>query len=271
MVWTKLPRYFLALSLPLLLELAIIPGFLTTTRVQAQPSTQTTPARRRNRVTFQPRNDQPAPTITIGGGTRSSGKCPQDSQLSQQTSASKPQAQRLTPLLPLPRKNLPLTVSAHPTFLVYVPRTSAKAVEFSLLADKSEKEIIYQTTVKLTATPGIVSISLPSSVQPLEIGKDYRWIVLMNCQSEETGLADSPFTEGLVRRIRADSSLSQIDKAKPLEQVALYGKSGVWYEMLANLAALRKAQPNNPEVTSAWEGVLRDAGLEAIADAPLSN
>jgi hypothetical protein len=53
--------------------------------------------------------------------------------------------------------------------------------------------------------------------------------------------------------------------------VALYAKSGVWYEASANLAALRKAQPNDPEVASAWKELLETAGLDAIANATLNN
>ena len=272
MIRTKLSRYLMAFSSLLCLELAMIPNFLTTTQVQAQPSTNTTTPPRRNRVTFQPRKDQPAPTMTVGGGTRSSGKCPQDSKMTQQASASKNQEQYLTPLLP-PSNKLQLTVSANPTVLVYVPRTSAKAVNFYLLADNGEKEI-YHTTMQLTGTPGIVRITVPFSTVALEIGKDYRWILEMDCQAgtDDSITQENPFTEGLVRRIKAETSLSPVDdKAKSLEQVALYANSGVWYEALADLAALRKARPNDPEVASAWQDLLQDAGLESIANAPLNN
>jgi hypothetical protein len=40
---------------------------------------------------------------------------------------------------------------------------------------------------------------------------------------------------------------------------------------VANLAALRKSQPNDSQVVSAWENLLKDAGLGAIANAPLKN
>jgi hypothetical protein len=53
--------------------------------------------------------------------------------------------------------------------------------------------------------------------------------------------------------------------------VALYAKSGTWYDALANLAELRKAQPNNTEVASAWKELMQGAGLDAIANAPLKN
>jgi hypothetical protein len=250
-----------------LFELVMIPGFLTTAQAQTKTPTQTTSSYRLKQVTFEPRKDQPAPTITVGGGRRNDGKCLQDRQASAQSSTEvKPLDQLLTPLLRSPLSDPQLTISAHPTFLVYVPQTSAKAVELTL--EDSNGKGIYRTTLNLPGTPGIVSISLPTTASALEIGQDYKWFVSMVCQS---GSPEDSFVEGSVRRIQADSTLSQIDQAKPLDKVALYAKNGVWFDAVANLAALRKAQPNDPQVASAWKQLLQGAGLDAIANAPLRN
>ena len=271
MVWTKLLQSLVALSAPLLLELVMIPAFLTTAQAQTKTPTQTPSASRLKQVTFEPRKDQPAPTVTVGGGRRYDGKCLPEGQASgQSTTEAKSLDQLLTPLLPSPFTDLQLTVSAHPTFLVYVPQTSAKAVELTLFArdkDKGEKPI-YQTSVNLSGTPGIVSITLPATAPDLEMGKDYKWIVALTCQAGGPTLED-PFVEALIRRIQPDSALTQLAQAKPLDRVALYAKSGSWYDALANLAELRKAQPNNTEVASAWKELMQGAGLDAIANAPL--
>ena len=265
MIQTKLTWYLLAFSVPVLLELAIASNFLAPTLAQTKSQTKTDI--RLKQVTFEPRTDKPAPTITVGGGRRNDGVCSQDRKASEpSTTETKSLAQLLTPLLPSPFTDLNLTVSGHPTFLVYVPQTSAKTVELTL-EDRDGKGI-YQTTINLQDTPGIVSISLPASTPELEIGKDYRWFVSMNCQPST---AEDPFAEGLVRRIEPDSSLSQLYGKKPLEQVNLYAKSGIWYDAVANLAALQRTQPNNPEVASAWKDLLRGVGLDAIANAPLKN
>lgn len=276
MVRTKRAKYFVAFVAPVLLEVVTILGFLTTAQAQAQAQAKIpnhiVGDNKLKGATFEPRKDQPAPTLTVGGGRRNDAKCPQDRQASEQLTQTNPLNQHLTPLLPSPFTNLQLTVSEHPTFLVYVPQTTAKAVEFTLVTkdkDNSEKGI-YQTTLALTSTPGIVSISLPATAPVLEIGKDYKWVVVMACQGGNPTPED-PLAEGLVRRIQPDSSLSQLDKAKPLNRVALYAKSGNWYDAVANLAALRKDQPNDPEVASAWKDLLQGAGLGAIANAPLKN
>jgi len=272
MVWTKLLQSLVALSAPLLLEVVTIGGFLTAAQAQTKTPTQTPSASQLKQVTFEPRKDQPAPTVTVGGGRRNDGKCLQERKDSEQSAATKPLDQLLTPVLPSPFTDLQLTVSAHPTFLVYVPQTSAKAVELTLLARDKDKgeEPIYQTSVNLTGTPGIVSITLPATAPDLEMGKDYKWIVALACQAGGPTPND-PFVEALIRRIQPDSALSQLAQAKPLDRVALYAKSGTWYDALANLAELRKAQPNDAEVASAWKELMQGAGLEAIANAPLKN
>ena len=267
MVRTKLPRYLVALSAPVLLAIVSIPSFLATVQAQTKTPMQTTGVRRLKQVTFEPRKDQPAPTVTVGGGRRNDGKCSQEGQASgQSTTEAKSLDQLLTLLLRSPVTDPQLTVSAHPTFLVYLPQTSAKAMELKL--EDSDGKEIYHTTLNLSGTPGIVSIQLPTNAPELEIGKDYKWLVSMVCGS---GGPEDSFVDGSVRRIQADSTLSQIAQAKPLDKVALYAKNGVWFDAVANLAALRKAQPNDPQVASAWKELLQGAGLDAIANALLKN
>jgi hypothetical protein len=266
MVWTKFFRYFVVLSAPLMLELIITPGFLTTARAQTKTPTQTLSVPSSKQVIFQPRSDQPAPKTTVGGGRRNDGKCAQDRNASQDYAESNTADRLMTPLVRSPLTDSQLTVSARPTFMVYVPQTSAQALELKL--EDGQGKGIYQTRINLTGTPGIVSMSLPAAAPELEVGENYKWLVSVVCQSGEP---EDLFVEGSVRRIQPDSTLSQVDKVEPLERVALYAKSGVWYEALANLAALRKAQPNDSQVASAWENLLKDAGLGAIANAPLKN
>jgi hypothetical protein len=261
MVWTKLPKYFVVIFTPVLLEVVTLPGFLTTARAQTKTPTQTLSAPNAKQVIFQPRSDQPAPKTTVGGGRRSDGKCAQDRNASEESAQSNTPDRLVTPLV---RSDSQVTVLARPTFLVYVPQTSAQALELKL--EDGQGKGIYHTRINLTGTPGIVSMSLPAAAPELEVGKDYKWLVSVVCQS---GAPDDLFVEGSVRRIQPDSTLSQVDKVEPLEQAALYAKSGVWYEAVANLAALRKAQPNDSQVASAWENLLKDAGLGAIANAPL--
>ena len=195
------------------------------------------------------------PDETTGGGTRDEGRCPQDAITS---------GPPLTALSPLTKSGL--TVAEHPTFLAYVPQTTAQRAEFSLF-DQDNKGI-YQTTFALSDTPGIASFSLPPNAPPLEIGKDYTWSFAMICDPKKR-LQDQ-FVRGRIRRTKLNSALmNQIEKAAPKERVSLYRTANVWYEALFTLFELQRSQPNNPRVSAAWKELLDSGGLNSLAAQPL--
>ncbi|MBD2772425.1 DUF928 domain-containing protein [Iningainema tapete] len=260
MVWVQVHR---GLALFLIIQLAT--SFSLLTDLQAKTPNQTTSTPKKFKVTFDPPPNQPAPKVTIGGGRRDNDRCPEDRKNLNQPLVNKTTDQLLTPLLPPAR--LGLTVSPHPTFMVYVPQSSTSSVVFTL--ENQQGEGIYQKKLDFKGTPGIISFSLPTTEPPLEIGKDYKWVVSMVC--ELPGPKD-PFAEGVVRRIQPNSLLaSQLNKAQSLDGVVLYAKSGIWQEAAAALAALRRSQPQNAELTAAWKDLLQSIGLDAISSAPLKN
>lgn len=272
MVCTKLPQYLLVLSASVVLELGIIPGFF----IAAQAQTQTSSNVKSRQVIFKPNPSQPAPEITTGGGRRNDGQCSREQSVAEDTTAS----QSLTVLVPSvlnaqPLKeserspvgvNFQLTVSEKPTFVVYVPPTSAQVLELRL-EDEEGQPIGEAAYLNLTETPGIYSISLDETAPPLAVGKDYKWLVSMTCQG---GSPNDPFVEGFIRRISPDSILTRsFEAVTDLEQVAVFAEAGIWQDAVVNLAALRQTQPNNPEVVSAWVNLLQYAQLEDITHAPL--
>ena len=68
-----------------------------------------------------------------------------------------------------------LTTSERPMFWFYVPYTNMSA-EF-VLQDSSENEIYKNQNIALKAKSGVIGISIPSTVIPLQVGKTYRWLV----------------------------------------------------------------------------------------------
>ncbi|AFY58505.1 protein of unknown function (DUF928) [Rivularia sp. PCC 7116] len=249
----------------LLLQCALIPA--STTQVQAQDATpkKTTSAGKRSNVAFKSRKGERAPKNAVGGGRRNNGMCEQSGVADSIGVQVKSIDKNLVPLLP--SSKLGLTASSHPSFMVYVPATSAKALEFTL--ENEEGEGIYQTEVNIDKAPGIISFTLPKTEAALEKDKDYRFVVSMICQQAGP---KNPFTEGLVRRISLDSAIAnQLNKPQSLEQVILYSESGYWFEAIENLAALKRSQPNDLEVAAAWENLLASVGLDGIAKAELQN
>lgn len=239
---------------------------------QAQTPRPETRVVARRAVTFEPPKGQSRPNHTIGGGKRYDGKCPQDRLRSQPETASQTSQPSLLPLLPTndpTLRGLGLTTSAHPTVLVYIPATSAQAVEFVLVGRNANRreEGIYQTTVKLTQTPAIVPFAVPGTMPGLEVGKDYEWRVALICQ---TGDPADAYAEGIIRRVPMDTALVQrLQQAQPVDQVTLYAESGIWYEAVSHLATLRQTQPTNPDLATAWVDLLQSAGLGAVSKTPV--
>ena len=170
--------------------------------------------------------------------------------------------------------HLKLTVNEYPTFWLYVPYTPQQAPsgEFSLQDGDNE---VYRTHFQLPATPGIVSITLPSTAPSLAEGKEYRWYFDINCppsaSSQESATPAS--LTGLVKRLALSSDLSQDLKAAPtpLAKIRTYARHGIWYETLTELAQLRLNEPQNSSLQQAWIELLstQTVGLERIAQEPI--
>jgi hypothetical protein len=167
-------------------------------------------------------------------------------------------------------KDLSLTVSEYPTFYVYIPYTSKEASggEFEL---QDEKEIkVYQTPLPLPTKPSIISIRLPSNVQPLQTHQKYRWYLTINCrtQTASNGLSSQAFVTGQIERILATEQLNrQLKMAKtPLERLQIYAENGIWYDTLTELANLAHTQSNWLTI---WQNLLIDMGFQNIAQVPL--
>lgn len=183
-----------------------------------------------------------------GGGTR--GGCLQS-------------GKTLTALMP--EANFGQTLSGYPTFFWYVPSVSASTAEFLLLDEQNEE--IYQTTFLLEGNDGIIGLSLPSTVDfpALEVGKDYHWYFSIVCDANDRS-ADI-FVEGWVQRIEPDAELvARLETAAPEERPAIYAESGIWYEAVGALAALRRSQPNSTELLQSWNTLLNSVGLGDLSN-----
>ena len=263
----KINRLFALLATTLMAQSTAITAWITPVQAESKTESETTkktsPARR-SRIKFKLPKGQRAPKMAVGGGRRNNGMC-ESGAVNTIGVENKSIDKTLVPLLP--SSKLGLTVSSHPSFMVYVPQTSAKALEFAL--ENEEGEGIFQTEVNIENQNGIVRFNLPKTQPGLEVGKDYRFVISAICQQDGP---NNPFVNGLVRRISpADTAVkNQQGKPKSLEQVILYSESGYWFEALEKLAELKLSQPNNGEINTAWEDLLSSVGLDDISKAPLS-
>ncbi len=242
-------RHFVLLAIATFWETLAFSVFVADTRAQ----------------TFEPPTSNPTPTISIGGGRRGSdGQCMKDINIQSRSGKIKKSLdQQLIPLIP--NNKIGLTISANPTLSAYIPETSAIAVEVTL--ENMQGKGISSKRIELTNTPSVVNVQFETT--PLEVGKDYKWLISVIC---ETGDPEDNFSEGIIRRIKPDSTLmNKLEKASAIEKVYIYAKSGIWYEAIADLVNLRLSEPSNPELKTNWLNLLKSSSLESLANAPLNN
>lgn len=251
------------------LSLAIAFALVSFTPVQAQPTKPT------NSVPHPPLNPRqqskkpllfktPPPPPNIGApGQRFAGGSRGCVNVVQNTQSQK----RLTALVPEYSGSqlvLGLTTQVRPTFWFYVPYNSS-SVYAKLVLEDELNQTIYKTP--LTATPGVVSVSLPSTSSALKIGKRYHWYFNIYCQQDNQFLTS---VEGDVQLLALNPTLgSQLDKATLQQQVALYAANGIWYEAVTTLANLRRSYPQDTNLASDWASLLESVFLQNIAAEPI--
>lgn len=201
-------------------------------------------------------NPPPPPTnpgSSSAGGRRDPSSCPQD--------PGAVTGPLLTALSPTAKPGF--TLVERPTFLVYVPKTSAKNADFSLRSRSGQG--VYRTMVALTNTPALIRITLPTQSTPLERGKLYTWSFAIICNPDDR--LDDRFVTGMVQRIELDPTrLRQVQQAAPKEQAILYQKADIWYDALAVLFQLNRRQRSEPDMRKAWRELLQAGGVDTMID-----
>jgi hypothetical protein len=176
----------------------------------------------------------------------------------------------LKALVPATAGNVGITVAAYPTLFVYIPETGAEEAEF-VLKDVSADSVVYQTRVRLPSTPGVMSLSLPkrADVKELQVQKDYRWTFALVCKSQDGKENTDIFVNGDIQRLNRPDVEKQVREAAPQEVPSIYAKEGIWHDLLASLAKLRRDNPNDAELAEFWARLLSDVGLADVAKEPL--
>jgi hypothetical protein len=222
----------------------------------SQAQTPKIPNRGSNKaIIFKPPKEG-VPKSTNGAATRDGKTC-----LSDSTQNGK----NTIPILPQNRYGL--TLSARPEFLIYKATSPAKEILFSL---QSEDDVqVYQAFLPLPTATGVVSIRMPNDAPELIENNKYRWTMAIICG--KTLRPDSPTIGGWIQRIPKSPLLSaQLKTATLLDQVALYGENGIWYDMVSTLNKLQRTSPDNQVLSKVWNQLLKDNGMQEIEAPPLN-
>ncbi len=225
-------------------------------------------------INFQPPADQGAPKQSVGGSTRGPAVCPQDRNAGFS-------ARTLTAVLPKSKQGL--TVSSHPTFLLYVPPTSAAEARFILQDDSNPNRVseIYETTFalpkELTETGGLVRIEMPENLPELEIGKTYTYYATLICSTGDSGGIN--YDQGSITRVEVPENIARVQGNQALspeqslwQQAILYAESGIWLDTVNSLISLMEYEPDNQVLQDRWVSLMRSDAVnldEAIANAKI--
>ncbi len=247
------------------LTLSVLTAVLGSGFLQTLPSWAKTPSPRASSLANRPAASRPpvfrgafrptgagAPPDAAGGASRNSGRCPQD-RIGEDASIT----------LMTPDSNGGLTVSARPTLLAHINRSTAKRLFFSIRDDRGNYH--YQTMLPMPQKEGIVAFNLPKSTAELEPNKMYQWSVVLVCSARLR--PDSPRVEGWIQRQSPDSTAPA--PASSLDQAVSYYNAGLWYDALGTVANLRQKYQGDRQYEQAWSELLQTVGLNRLAQAPL--
>lgn len=182
----------------------------------------------------------------------------------------------------MPKSNTGKTISEYPTFFVYVPASlqswadTVKGAEFGI-EDENGNEL-YSSVVALPSDYGIISVSIPSTpdTPKLEVGMNYTWYFHVICDWENNPLDRSSihYVESRIQRVEPSDELARGLKQKSARDRAdMYAEQGMWYELVATLAELRRAHPEDLLLAAEWARLFRHdkVQLSDIAEEPLVN
>ena len=204
-------------------------------------------------ITFKPPADDPKPRETGFGGRRTN-----DKQCLQDATNSPPQT-GLTALVPL--NGTGSTNSAHPTFWIYLPETTASKIMLSVMEENPDGAIQHhaQTTFPIPPQPGLISLKLPDEASPLEVGKTYKWVVILVCGNNPH--PNDPVIEARINRI--NTSIPN-QPENPIKKAIWFGQQGIWYDFLDYLFQAKQANPNDQTLKTDWKNMLKSLDLVTL-------
>ncbi|MCF2150245.1 DUF928 domain-containing protein [Desmonostoc muscorum LEGE 12446] len=142
----------------------------------------------------------------------------------------------------VPESNEGLTTNKYPNFLFFVPfGGSAKSppAKFRLLDEQKNPVLKNPILLSLPKQKGLVSLKLPSSEKPLQVGKRYNWYFSISCTNQQ-GTPTIFDVNGWIKLVAPNSALvQQLKKTPPQNQYAVYAENDLWFDTVNQLAKYR--------------------------------
>jgi len=169
----------------------------------------------------------------------------------------------------MPKNNVGHTLSAHPTFWFSIPAVNPeRTIEFGLF--DQDGELVYQKNIDAPDEAGLTQLSLPHTALSLSVGHNYRWYLSVVCGQQSR--AEDMVVTGWITRVEAEGTLlAQLDASTPHEQLALYGRLGLWYDALALLSEMRRQDPSAAALAQQWDALMQAIDLPQLVSAPFGS
>lgn len=157
-----------------------------------------------------------------------------------------------------------ITTRAHPIIWLSAPKGLVKGTPIEFVLRDDNDQIIERSVQSAVATvPGSVSFT---TAIPLQIGKTYRWIASITCDTE---IPDVPLrVEGYIQRAAQPETLTP--PTDPFQQAAAYASKGIWYDALAVLGKQYR-QDRSPAIAAAWLKLLQQVNLDQLPNTPIGS
>ena len=146
------------------------------------------------------------------------------------------------------------TTAAYPTFLFFVPTTSARQAEF--VFKSSDRKVIYRQTFVLAGQSGILRVALPTDgrINELIVGQTYEWEFNIICDRNNSQKDD--YVVGGLHRVLILSNPKYQLPPSLRDRLLFYRVNGFNYDGLIMLDALRRDNPTDSEIQTLWESWL---------------
>lgn len=151
-----------------------------------------------------------------------------------------------------------LTLSQRPTFLAYVAEVDPSGTASFAITREGTEETVCSARLENVAANRFLRLE---SCAELASGQTYRWTLSLPKPTSDTA-TDRTTLVGFVKVADGDIQGGPGAEVTGIDRVVQYGKAGVWYEAVAEMATLWETSPSSLQVMSDWASMLAVAGLD---------
>ncbi|MGL5076227.1 MAG: DUF928 domain-containing protein, partial [Waterburya sp.] len=165
----------------------------------------------------------------------------------------------------LGNRNREFTSSAYPSFWFYIPQNLNGINKIKLIVTElATGKKIYDRILPKPQKSGIIGVNIPQSPKyALAPKTNYTWSLQVDCTGTQQEVEIA--LTGWLSRLPSNSKLqNQLAQTAELEKYKVYLQHNLLYDALTDLASLRIAKPNNPNIEVAWTDLLSKLGWQDI-------